>query len=331
MSPALAFDGRWDGAHGIGRYSREVLQRLPFRTRLVDGAHPVSPRGMVETLRMRPSRPGEVFYTPGYVAPARWGGPVAVTVHDLIHLDVPEERRLASTLYYERLLRRIVQRAEVVLTVSEFSRDRLVDWAGLACDRVVVTGNGVSPAFRPGPRGPRPQRPHLLYVGNAKAHKNLPRLFQALRLLRTDGTDVDLLMVGESRPETVALMRETGLQDAVRHTGRLSEDQLAEHYRDADVVVMPSTYEGFGMPALEAMACGTPVVAGRAAAVPEVVGDAAALVDPFDVEAIAATIEQVLSDTALRDRLAAAGPQRAARFTWDAVAARVAGSLAPLV
>jgi len=161
-----------------------------------------------------------------------------------------------------------------------------------------------------------------LYVGNRKPHKNLARLLQGFA---HSGLRRDLCLVLTGMPEAALSQQVMALQlqDRVVYAGHLTEPELAAYYRGAVAVVCPSLYEGFGLPPLEAMACGTPVVTSNRTALPEVVGEAAMLVDPYDVEALAWGIRRVVDDQGLRQALAHQGLVRAQQFTWEQTAARV--------
>ena len=326
--PAVVVDARWDGAHGIGRFAREVLARVPWQLVPVTGSHPVSARGLLEldpALRRAARRTGtRAFFTPGYAAPLAWPGRLALTVHDLIHLDVPGECSPAKTAYYRYAVRPAVRRADLVVTVSEFSRRRIVQWADIPPERVLVAGNGVDQAFfeaddDAGNGG------YLLHVGNHRPHKNLPALLRALAAV---ADPPPLWLTGTPDPELGAAVARCRLTGVVRFLGHVPEADLPRLYRRAAAVVMPSTYEGFGLPALEGLAAGVPVVVSDRTALPEVVGEAGWLVDPEDPDAWAAAWSDALSDAG-RARARQAGPARAREFSWARVAGRVAAAYPP--
>lgn len=326
----LLFDSRWSGLHGIGRFARELRTRLPGPITDLTGAHPVSARGLAES-ELSPHRvvrgreQETTYFSPGYTPCLSWRGPHAFTVHDLIHLDVPGERSRIKDLYYRQVVRRAVRRrAGVVLTVSAFSRDRIAEWAGVPTDRIQVVGNGVSTTFRPdGQVHNDPAGPYVLHVGNTKPHKNLPTVLTALSGI----PEARLVLVARPDADLMDHANRLGMQDRIQFVTDIDDATLAALYRGAQAVVTASTYEGFGMSALEGMACGVPVVASDLTSLPEVVGDAAVMVDPADVDSVRSGIERALTDADLRTRLAQAGPERAADFRWDAVAHRVATAL----
>jgi glycosyltransferase involved in cell wall biosynthesis len=288
----------------------------------------------------------EVYHSPNYMIPflafpRRRPGRTrcVVTLHDVIPLKFPEHAPKArkSRLFplYRRLMIETGARADAIIAVSATSRDDIIEHLHIPAaeaDKVHVVHNGVSSRFRPAaasPAGPpafsaaRPAR--LLYVGRADPYKNLVGLVRALALLRPMYPfPVELTAVGprdDRYPEAPLLAQELGVADMIRWSGYLDDDRLLAAYRAADLLVQPSRYEGFGLPVIEAMACGVPVVCSRAGSLPEVAGDAAVLVDPDDPAALARAIRDVLTDRALALDLAARGIRRAADFTWERAAA----------
>jgi glycosyltransferase involved in cell wall biosynthesis len=317
----LLSDARWTGPHGIGRFAREVLSRLPGHSQLESGPKVFSPADSFWlTYQIIIKRP-RVFFSPGFNPPLLCPVPLVFTIHDLIQIQVPEVSTLDKLLYYRAVLRPAARRAYRVLAVSNFCRDEIVKWCGLPPDRVINVGNGVGAVFRPA--GPRyePGFPYMLYVGSHRRHKNLRRLIQAFR--KIDYPNLHLLITGRATPEFRAYIDEAGITSRVGFLGCVTDDKLAEIYRGAILLVLPSVSEGFGLPPLEAMACGTPVVVSRCTAPPEVVGEAGILVDPFDIDDLRAGLERVLGDSGLRSTLCSLGLQRSKRFSWDRVAERV--------
>lgn len=324
MLDFCVYDARWIGEHGIGRFAHEVRSRLPEGTIDIPGTDPVSWRGLLELevqTKLVHRRTRQVFFSPGYMPPISWRGPLIFTIHDLIHLDVAAEASRFKTLYYNHVVRPAIARAQAVLTVSEYSRQRILDWSGAPPEKVVVVGNGVDSAFSPEGLKYDPGYPYVLYVRNTKPHKNVPRLLEAFAQL--DVPEVKLMLSGRADEDTRHLALRLGILDRVVFAGRIPEANLPSYYRGAAVVTMPSLYEGFGLPALEGMACGVPVVVSNTTSLPEVVGDAGVLVDPMDPASIAEGLYRALTDTALRADLRERGLIRARRFDWDRVGARV--------
>ena len=237
--------------------------------------------------------------------------PSVVTLHDVQHRDLPEffgpARRSFRRLAYDRAARS----AAAVVVTSEFVRERASEALELDRDRIHVVPHAIDhTVFRP---GAEEREPIVLYPARAWPHKNHTRLFQAFASLRETRPQLRLILTGGG------LERLDPLPEGVENLGEVPATQLASLYRRAACLAYPSLYEGFGLPPLEAMACGCPVAASNAGAIPEVCGDAAVLFDPTDVEAIAAAM---LEADSRRDELRAFGLARAALFTWDETARR---------
>ncbi len=268
-----------------------------------------------------------------YVLPPRLPCPAVVTVHDISYEAVPECFPLHERLWMSALVRDACRRAAHVLTVSEHSRRDLIERYGVPPGRVSVTHEAAGPEFRPladDERRPAAarlgvQRPFLLAVGNVEPRKNLARLVRCFAGLLADRRiDHDLLLVGQTGRRGSALeadLRRLAPDGRVRRLGYVPRADLVALYGLADAFVYPSLYEGFGLPVLEAMACGAPVLASNTSSLPEVAGDAALLVDPRDDEALREALARLATEPALRAGLARAGLRRAAKFSWEALAA----------
>jgi glycosyltransferase involved in cell wall biosynthesis len=314
-------DQRWIGEHGIGRFARQVLARIDYRPLTLDSnpAAPLDPWRLAGALRHLGR--GDLFYSPGYNAPLFCRAPFVITIHDLNHLDRPENSSALKRLYYATLLRRAVHRAQRVLTVSEFSRGRILDWSGVSAGKVVIVGNGVGAEFHPDVEPMRLSQPYLLCATSRKRHKNDFRVVEAFARAKLEG--MLLVFTGETETALSACIQRHRLNGKVQFTGLVSSEKMPSLYRGAEAVVFASLYEGFGLPVVEAMACGTPVVTSITSALPEVAGDAALLVDPTSVEQITRAMERIVGDSGLRQILRARGLARAARYSWADTAARV--------
>ena len=251
-----------------------------------------------------------------------------VTIHDVAPLRYPG-RRLGITGMLWRYAWRGLQRARHIIVVSQFSADEVKTWLDSPDMHISVVHQAVAPHFHPQPpasnRSTRSQfTPEqgrlLLHVGSAQVRKNLPTLLEALALLRKQDIPAVLVQVGaQLTPTLQRLIIELDLQNAVYFQDKIAEDALVRLYAAADLFIFPSYYEGFGMPVLEAMACGTPVVAANTASLPEVVGDAGLLTEPTPV-ALADAIARVLTTSELRKELRSRGLERASQFTWQETA-----------
>ena len=267
-----------------------------------------------------------------------------VTIHDVIPLILPETFTLRHRLVVRTALARVRRTADLALVPSLAVKGDVVRRLGLPEDRVVVTSEGCEPRFRPaGPasfagvaaRYGLPRR-YVLAVGTLEPRKNLTTLLHAFARLREDG-DVDLelqLVLAGARgwldEPIFRTVRALGLEQAVRFPGFIDDDDLPAVYSGAALFVFPSLYEGFGLPLLEAMACGVPVITSNVASMPEVAGDAAVLVDPRDAGGLASAIARALRDEGLRARLRAAGLARAGQFSWETAARRTLDAYASL-
>jgi glycosyltransferase involved in cell wall biosynthesis len=255
-----------------------------------------------------------------------------VTIHDVFAYVYPEAHNRLDNWRYHHMLPQAARRAEVVLTDSEHSRRDLVRYLAVPDVQVRVIACGIDPQFRPVENSPDRysvlarygiDRPYLLYVGGINARKNIARLFEAYARLRERHPGLALVIGGKRQWQTGeidAAFQRFNLEGHVHFTGYVDDRDLPALYSAAEVFVFPSLYEGFGLPPLEAMACGAPVVTSNASSLPEVVGDAALTVDPYDVDGLAAAIERALTDEGLRAELRRRGLERAARFTWERAA-----------
>ena len=286
----------------------------------------------------------DVLLAPNFVPPPTRSRRVVLTVHDLAFRRFPETAPMATHRWLMRL-ESSLRRASQVIVVSEQTRQDLLDcFPGLAArltERLTVVPLGVDTGtFRPAPpddveavrRRYAVDGPYVLSLGGIEPRKNLPALIRAYASLPEDVRPT-LVVAGpvatwnpegwnQVRPELDALP--PSIRDDIVVTGYVSEADKVALLSGAEALVYPSLYEGFGLPVLEAMACGTPVLTSGVSALPETAGSAALLVDPDDTEDIAAGIERLLTDGALRESLRVAGITRAAGFSWDATARRTA-------
>jgi glycosyltransferase involved in cell wall biosynthesis len=258
-----------------------------------------------------------------------------VTIHDLTFFLLPERYPATRRLYFQVMTRLSARVADAIIVPSEAVRGDVMRLLRLPAERLFVIPEAAGPAFHPQDavaieavrRRYGLEGPFLLSVGSLEPGKNRERLLQAFARLQARGLKHTLVVAGQRawRYEGEApLARRLGLADSVRFLGHVPQADLPALYSAADLFVFPSLYEGFGLPALEAMACGTPVVASNVSALPEVVGDAALQVSPLDVEALAGAIEGLLRDDRLRADLRERGLERAAQFSWEKAARQTA-------
>lgn len=256
---------------------------------------------------LRPAELDAVHFPLGVMVPQLDAPAAATTVHDLQHETFPEFFSRAQLAYRRRVYGTAVRRSRIVLTDSEHARQTLIDRYELDPGRVRAIHLGVDHA-RFTPDG-RPRQAFLLYPAKPWPHKNHERLFQAFAIVRRTKPELRLLLTGSGH-------RRRALPAGVEARGQVTPGELVELYRSAAAVVFPSLYEGFGMPPLEAMACGCPVAVSKVTSLPEVCGDAAVYFDPTAVEDIARGIDEVL------ERPPPGAVEHAARFTWDDCARR---------
>lgn len=324
-TPSVLADGRWKGRHGIGRYTLEVLPRLRsagIPVEEVNGLPLLHPLESVwlswKVVRRKP----DVYFSPGFNPPLWSAAPFVFTIHDLVHLRFAGDYGLRQRIYYESVVRPAVRRAAAILTASEYSKNEILEWVRVPEHKVIVASPGVGPEFTQQVEPlPLPYE-YFLYVGNRKPHKNLARLLGAFAQAAL-GSQVRLVLSGTADRETANMVNRLGLDGRVVFFGDVTEGALPRLYRGAIALIFPSLLEGFGLPPLEAMACGTPVIASNVSSIPEVVGKAGLMVNPYDVEALAEAMRQVSSDASLRASMAARGLEHAKLFSWDETAERV--------
>lgn len=317
------FDARWEGSHGIGRFAAELSRGLTGFSPVVLKGRPSDPVDPFHLYRYLKKVAPTLFFSPGYNSPLGRPCPFVFCVHDLNHLYIRENSSVLKRAYYRHIVRPAIHRADRVLTGSEFSRSQICEWSGVKPGQIVAVGYGVSSAFvLEGERHDAGGRPYFLNVGNEKAHKNAIRTIRAFASAFID-TEFLMLFTGTPSPALQAEVASLGIGDQVRYLGRVSDDELARLYRGALALVFVSLYEGFGLPIIEAMACGTPVLTSTATAMPEVAEDAAVLVDPHDVDAIADGMRRLAHDPALRHALCAKGVQRSSLFSWEKTCSKV--------
>jgi len=317
---------------GMQRYGLELARRFGDQIQVVRPVRALrGPAGHLwEQIYLPSALHGKLLWSPNNT------GPLAVrrqvcTMHDLIPLDQPEWFSPRFAAWYEWLLPRLAKQVRHIIAVSEFTKHRVVELLAVPQEKVTVIPNGVDERFSPrseeeilcmrrslGITCPA----YLLYVGNLEPRKNLQRLLQAWAIAqRSVAPEIELVVAGAKGSSLVFEECSLGTLPArVQFTGYVADDQLPALYAGSLALLYPSLYEGFGLPPLEAMACGTPVVTSAKTSLPEVVGDAAILVDAEDAESIADAITRIASSDPLRGELRRRGLERAKEFTWERTA-----------
>ncbi|MBI5467697.1 MAG: glycosyltransferase family 4 protein [Deltaproteobacteria bacterium] len=352
----ITIDARMISYTGIGRYIQNLVENLAkidgknrysitvnggdeaeipavenlkvFKTRVIIPVYSIKEQVLLP-MEMNRSGPDLLHY-PSFNMPLVNSKPVIATIHDLIYyLNRDACPNLAAYLYARFMFKKAVKIARKIITVSEFTKSELLEHLGVGPEKVTVIHNGVSSLYRPiaierqaavlskyGIRGG-----YIFYAGNHQPRKNLMRLVQAFSALKNK--DHQLVLTGKIDPRRADLynaVNEKGLEGRVLFIGAVPENDLPALYSGATVFAFPSLSEGFGLPPLESMACGTPVVSSNATSLPEVVGDAGVLVDPADIASIKDGIEKVLASPALRSELKEKGLMRVKKFSWQTAA-----------
>jgi len=315
-------DQRWIGDHGIGRFAQHILANLKYRPvpLLSNPASPLDSWRLARALNQLDRN--DLFLSPGYNSPLFCSAPFIFTIHDLNHVDRQENSSPLKRLYYATILKRACCRAAKILTVSEFSRSQIVEWSGVSPEKVLNVRCGVDTVHLPGVAAHELPFPYLLCVSNRKKHKNEFRTVEAFARSHVPA-ELRLVFTGEPTAELTEWIDSLHVGGRVQFVGTVPEGQMPSLYCSAEALIFVSLYEGFGLPVLEAMACGTPVITSNTTALPEVAGDAALMVSPTCLDEIAAAIEQIIGNAALREQLRKKGMVQAARFPWSASAEKV--------
>jgi len=358
MERVVAIDARMLGYSGIGTYLRNLLENLatiendcvfevicsrngalralpPDKFRFVPAKSPIySLSEQWEIARL--ARHAQVLHSPHYNAALRYRGKLIVTIHDLIHVTDPTfKRTLAAWLYARPMFHLVARKAVRIIANSEFTRQQIVEHLGVSPSKVVVVYLGVNDHFCPHDRGQAVlrvfsllglKRPYILFVGNLKPHKNLTTLIHAFAQISAHRDfDHQLVILGDDRKWKSGLVRECeklGIEERVLFAPYVPYEDLPLVYGAAEILVIPSLIEGFGLPVLEAMACGTPVACSRSASLPEVAGDAAEYFEPSSAEDLAAAMERVLRSSQLQETMRLKGLERVKLFSWEECARR---------
>ncbi|HEX78030.1 MAG TPA: glycosyltransferase family 4 protein [Dehalococcoidia bacterium] len=314
---------------GIDRYSQELAKRIAVPT--VETRRYLSiPE--VYSLLHRLRHAGQVVHFPSQHF-GRYGlllgRPFIITVHDLVRICFPFSKESLPERVGLRLDVLGLRRATHIIAVSASTKADLVSYLGIPEARISVIYNGVDcQVFKPMP-GRRLPFPYLLYVGSERPRKNLGTLLTAFATLKSQASappDLKLVKVGiagrsdEFRRATLGEVARLGLGKDVIFAEYVSDEELSAYYSSAIALVMPSLYEGFGLPLVEAMACGCPVIASDRSSLPEVAGDAALFVDPGDSQGLAQLMHRIITEPALREKLIEKGFKRVQRFSWDRTA-----------
>lgn len=358
MSPGLiGIDARMWGHPGIGRYIRELVRALalecpnknfglvlpPYSCAGVpegknffhERSH-ASIYGLREQLEIpRVARKFRLFHVPHFNIPLLFSGRMVVTVHDLIYFHNLQGFYSPAAQAYARFFFGVLakKRCPVIAVSHHTKEDMLRHFRRITPDRIFVVPEAASPLFRKVERGGLLEdfgrresldHPFVLFVGGLKKHKNIPLLIDAMRRIRKRGLPHELILVGRPDARNTELLKQIVEAPFVRAVGERSDEELLFLYNLAEAFVMPSLYEGFGLPVLEAMGCGLPVIISKATSLPEVGGDAALYFDPRNVDALEEVLYNTLKNTELRKRMAEKSAEQAKKFSWAEAARRTA-------
>lgn len=332
---------------GVQRYAYNVVKRLP--TSAVRLFVPSTPRSIYSELALSqinisPNRvlrshlweqfvlssvipKHELLWSPAGIGPWSVDNHI-LTITDVASFEHPEWYGKTYSLLYRLLLPQVARRAKKIITISHFSKERISKVIGIPKDRITVTYLGVEEMFGI-QNGDKVQatlerykihNPFILAVGAISARKNLDRLFKAWEIASRSLSGISLVVVGDVGRSFSNVSKTGQLPENTIHLTNLNDESLVCLYAGALAFIYPSLYEGFGLPILEAMVSGTPVITSNLSSMPEIAGDAALLVDPYNTDAIAFSIIQVVRDKTLREQLIFRGLERAKQFTWEATA-----------
>jgi alpha-1,3-rhamnosyl/mannosyltransferase len=351
----IALDGRKYFDFGIGTYIQQLVRSLsklktehkfllyvtpsdvaaislPPGWTMMEVGYPKYSVSEIGLLGLRAKRDKvDVFHEPHYTLPIAIGYRSIVTIHDIIHLRFPQLFNAFQRAYSYSMITHSLRTSRFIIADSEFTKNDILRSFRLSPEKIRVIHLGVGEQYRPLRDHGRIrefskrfgiQRPYALYVGNVKPHKGIDTLLSAFAQIQLK-EDLDLVIVGGSIVQDRNLgvqAAELGILSRIKELGHLNEYDLVTAYNAAELLVMPSRYEGFGLPALEAMACGCPVVVSNAASLPEIVGDAAMVFRAGNSQELADMLLRLIKERTLRTQMIRKGRKQAARYTWGQTA-----------
>jgi len=346
----IAIDIRKINDYGIGTYLVELISNLPVDERefhyflfgekregnaelferpdftfLPDTTPKYSMREIWAIPKLLKHIGADLYHSPHYVIPFKTPCPVVVTIHDIIHLLFPEFLSSKKALLYAKLMmKNAVFKSDAVIAISQNTRSDLINrYPSVSPGKIHVVYNGVCDYFSPA-KGTCTDGGYILYVGSLRPHKNVITLINAFATLRNSLKRTEkLFMVGEppdKYPELLEAVQKKGIADSVVWHGYKSDEEVLSFYRNAAVFAFPSLYEGFGLPPLEAMACGTPVIASSSSSLKEVVGNAGILAEPTSTKEWVEGLLKIMDDRDVRGSLSIRGVKRAKGFSCQRMA-----------
>ncbi len=311
---------------GIDRYSQEIAKRLDVKK--VESRRYLS---LLETYRLSRIVQGlnDIIHLPNQDF-ARYAyfcrNPFIVTVHDLARSCLGFAKDTITERILLKLDKRYIKRASHIIAASQNTRNDLIKYLKIPEERISVVYHGVDHNIFKPYNIKLLDKPYILYVGSERPRKNLGRLFEAFAKLKGEFLELKLVKIGNPgrsgkyREDTINKLDSLRITRDVIFVNYASELTLAYYYSSAALLAYPSLYEGFGLPPLEAMACGCPVVTSNTSSLPEVIGEAGIMVDPYDTDSLAKAMRQVLTDSKLRDDMVRKGLEQAKKFSWEKAA-----------
>lgn len=277
----------------------------------------------------------DIYHFFGFIIPKKIKGKVINTVHDMTYIRYPETMSKTNYNIHHKNLKRSCRDADVILTVSQNSRNEIAEFMNVPLDKIEIAYPAVDKAiFHPNKNYNlikekyHIHNDYILYFGTLEPRKNITSIIKAFKIISEKNKDINLVLAGKKGwmyDEIFQLVKGLHLEDRVIFTGYVPEEDAPVLYSCAVIFVFPSLYEGFGIPPLEAMACGTPVIVSNVASLPEVVGDAGILVNPYDIENIAHEMDTLINDSELRKQCSEKGLEQAKKFSWEDSAKKVIG------
>lgn len=345
--PRITIDARMINSSGIGTYIRNIVSRLIVNKKYYFSIIGVpselhvyswSTLPNVEIIECRAQiysiseqilipllipRSTDLLWVPHYNIPILYNGKMLVTIHDLFHLSMKQfVHGMVKTSYAKVMFNLVARRSVMINTISNFSKEELIRFTNVENNKVHITPLGVGEEWHPAQFATRLHpRPYFVCVGNVKPHKNIKTAIQAFSKIK-DRFSVDLVIIGQKEGFIVSDNISLGdlsvdLSERIIFTGYINQEALIQYVSQAEALLFPSLYEGFGLPPVEAMACGCPVIASNVASIPEVCGDAVLYCNPYDSLDIADKMTTMLSDVSLREDLIARGKKRVRNYSWD--------------
>lgn len=319
-------DGRWPLGSGIERVYKSHVRRapesfnlheLPVNSRI---GSPFSCLALSHVLYQEKPSKNSIFWNPGFVPILPLRVKKVVTVHDLIHLHFYTK---AHRLYYNAVFKPLYRRCDLIVCISEFTRNEFLAWSGMPGDRVIVVPNAVEPGFAGLAEPILTPRPFFFYAGNRRAYKNVPLMVECFFKAGLHLEGYDFYLTGACSEDLISIARRAGGENHLHFLGFLQDQALVAYYKSATAVCFLSSYEGFGLPILEAMACEVPLILSNETALPEVAGEAALYVNPQESESVVQGFKTMAFNASLRASLVEMGRLRLSNFSQDASSARL--------